>query len=165
MTRRGAILKAAGAHLRGPAATAGMTLAVLAACAGYGHARFGSAAAALAYVNGDRLLVDLSAKSLGDAPAGGRRTVRYALTNLSGRAVKILGARTSCSCAVVGGLPGELAAGETRAVEVAVTMPAISSDIRGGVDVYTDDPRQGTLKLVYTGRVVTPRGPQGGRTR
>jgi hypothetical protein len=138
----------------------------LALFAGMGWYRFGSFTNAKAYLRGERLLVADGARSLGDVPAGTKLTLEYAVTNLTGHPVRLLGARPSCSCTVIDDLPATLAAFETRSIPVVVdTSEGGKEALAGTVDVFTDEPRSQTLRLAFAGRIVAVRAPGTGPGR
>jgi hypothetical protein len=82
-----------------------LTLAVLAVGAGYGRLRFGSVSATVDSRRGQSLLVDERAKSVSGVQAGSQVVVSYAVTNISDRPVRLIGASSSCSCTVIQDLP------------------------------------------------------------
>lgn len=127
-----------------------LTLIILAISAGYGCARFGSLAAALAAVRGDPLVVDQLFKSISGVRPGSRVALRYALTNVSGHPIRLLGARTSCSCTVVGDLPITLAASETRLLKVLIATREDQAAFDGSIRLYTDDLRSTEIVVGYS---------------
>lgn len=137
----------------------GLTLALLALCAGYGRYRFGSMATAIAYLKGERLMVDGRSRSLAGV-SGEQVEVRYALSNWTGQPVKLIGAQSSCSCTAVEGVPMALAASETRPIKATIKIDESSSDIAGSIRLFTDSPGIPEIKLAYMVRVApAPRPP------
>ena len=86
--------------LRTLVVTIALSLTMLGLGAGYGRHRFGSMSAALAYLRGDRLLVDESSRTIDDVQSGSEIVVRYGFTNWAAHPVKLLGMSSSCSCTV-----------------------------------------------------------------
>jgi hypothetical protein len=151
---------------RGLLAVVVLTSLFLGLFAGLGRYRFGSFARARAYVRGDRLFVDDRDRSIGDIRAGTKLTLQYAVTNLTGHPVRLLGARPSCSCTVVDDLPATLAALETRSIPVVIdTSERVKEALTGTVDIFTDEPRSQTLRLAFAGRIVADRAPDSGAGR
>ena len=124
--------------------------------AGYGRHRFGSMSAALAYLRGERLLVDESSKTIDDVRSGSEIVVRYGFTNWAAHPVKLLGMSSSCSCTVVEDLPMTLAASETKAVSVKIKVDEGRPDFTGSIRVFTDDPRSPEIILSYSLRITPP---------
>jgi len=130
-----------------------MTLALLTLGVGYGRYRFGSVPAALAYLRGERLLIDEPLQSISGVHPGSQIVVPYALTNLTGRPVKLVGMATSCSCSVIEELPIAIAAAETRMVAVTIKIAENRSDFSGSLQLFTDDPHSPEIDLGYSVRV------------
>jgi len=117
--------------------------------AGYGHARFGSIAAALSAMRGDSLLVDQPLKSLDDVRPGSRVEIRYVLTNVSNRPIRILGAATSCTCTMMENLPMSLAARESGSVTAMIRTRDDEPESAGSIRLYTDDLKSPEIMLNY----------------
>ncbi len=151
---------------RGGLLIVALTSVFLALFAGFGWYRFGSFAHAKAYLRGERLLIDDRDRSFGDLPAGSTLTLHYAVTNLTGRPVRLLGAQPSCTCTVVDVMPMTLAASETRSIPVTIdTSEGGKETLAGTVDVFTDDPQFRTFRLAFAGRIVAARAPGTGPSR
>jgi len=133
-----------------------LTLIILGISAGYGYSRFGSLAAALSATQGDSLLVDQRLKSVDGIRPGSRVALRYALTNASGRPIKLIGMSSTCSCTVMEDLPMTLAVSETRSVTAMIRTREGESVLDGSIRLYTDDPRSAEIVLGYSLRL-TPR--------
>jgi len=150
------MMKDTGFGRRWPLGTIGITLAILGLISGYGHFHFGSLRAAVAYLGGERLLVDQRVRSIGEVTRGYPSAFRYSLMNLTGRPVKILGARMSCSCTAVGSMPDTLPVAESRTIEFELTPSEQQPDgeITGTVRLFTDDPSHHELELAFVAQVV-----------
>jgi len=118
--------------------------------AAYGRHRFGSVAATLAYLGGERLLVDDLSKSVSGVKAGSPVVVRYTLTNLTGHPVTLVGKMASCSCTNIEGLPLTLAMSETRAVSATITLSKDKPDLSGTIRLFTDDLHTPEIALAYS---------------
>jgi hypothetical protein len=75
---------------------------------GVGIWRFGSLAHARAYLQGYSVIPESSVIDLGHVESGTRVTGEIRLMNLSGQAVRIVGAESSCGCVAYEDLPIEL---------------------------------------------------------
>jgi len=129
--------------------TAGLTLVILAFTGSVAAFRFGSLANALAFVRGERLLLSRPAMGPADASTDGRITLRYEITNLTGRPIQLVGSRSSCSCTVVGDLPATIADRETFAIPIGVTLPEPPKRASGTVTLFTGDPEYPEVKLAF----------------
>lgn len=147
-------------RVRKATVTLALTSGILILIAAYARYKFGSATGALAYMSGERLIVDRPMQSLIDMKAGSSRTIFFKLTNLTGRTVQFLGSRTSCACAVIGELPQSLAESERCSIQVRITSPQTRSSFNGTLRLFTDDPQQQVIRLGFAGwsdETITPR--------
>ena len=129
-----------------------MTLAFLALIAGYGRHRYGSVSASLAYLRGERLLVDKPYQAIGGVHPGGQVVVRYAVTNESEHSVNLIGMTCSCTCTIVENLPKTLGASETKIVSARVNLAEGKTDVSGAIRLYTDDPHSPEIPLAFSVR-------------
>lgn len=124
-----------------------------------GWIEFGSISSALGYLRGDRLIPDAYSKSFGTTPAGQTRTVEFLLTSYLSHPVKIIGFKSSCTCASASELPIEVPSSATVRLKVDVrpkTNQAGSSSgfpISESVRLYTDDLHLMGPILNVTGRL------------
>jgi hypothetical protein len=125
-------------------------VAILGVNASYGHARFGSIAAALSAMRGDSLLVDQPLKSLDGVRPGSRVEIRYLLTSVSNRPIRILGAATSCTCTMMENIPMTLASSESKSVTAKVRTREDEPESAGSIRLYTDDLKSPEIILGYT---------------
>ena len=100
-----------------------LTAGCLGIAAAYGRYRFGSISASFAYIRGERLLVANPVQSIDKVRAGESVIVRYAVTNLTGHPVRLIGKTASCSCTAIEDLPSRLATSETRQISATITFP------------------------------------------
>ncbi len=87
------------------ATTIGLVAIGLASLLLGGIYRFGSAASALAYLRGDRLIPDTYTKTFGTVGKDEGPSVGFTLTNYTEQAIKVLGANASCTCLVASDMP------------------------------------------------------------
>jgi Protein of unknown function (DUF1573) len=116
---------------------------------------FGSIGSAVAYVSGERLLLDRCSKSFGEVRPGERPLLRFDLTNTSDRAIAVLGARTQCTCLFAEGLPLSIPPGSRRAFHVAVKTGSRVGKLQEPIQLYTDFPGQRELRLTVHGRILS----------
>lgn len=147
-----------GRRSRGIAAWIGLSVVIIAALAAYGIVRFGSLRSSLAYVRNDLLIVEGGVKVLGDLPLDSRHDLQFSIRNLGGRSVRILGAKSSCTCATIGERPREIPPGESRSVLVRFHVED-EGPVGGRVTLFTDDPAHRELPLILTARGLAPAPP------
>src|SRR4051812_90869 len=87
-----------------------MALMLLGAYA-YGIRQFGSVESALSYFKGARVIAEQPVRALGRIDPERRLIIPIEVRNWTGHPVTVIGARTSCSCAVVGRLPATITQG------------------------------------------------------
>lgn len=141
--------------LRGVVVPVGLAaVALLAVMAGL-RVYCGSFPAAIAYLAGDRLLVDASSKTVGDVAIGERASVAFTLCNRSAAPVTILGVKTSCTCTATGDLPMTLppSSSRTLAVTYSPRPSAKPGQVLETMQLFTDSRAQPTMPLAIVGRV------------
>lgn len=114
---------------------------------------FGSPAGALAYFRGDRLIPDHLEGSFGELGQGQRAVVKFGLTNASGKEIRVLGAKTECTCIFADELPLSVPPGRKRTINVAVRTESREGSVRESIRLFTDCPRQPELQLLIVGHV------------
>jgi hypothetical protein len=114
---------------------------------------FGSIGSALAYLGGDRLIVDAGSKSFGTLERGQVAAVIFQFTNMSKRPITVLGASSSCTCASVEDLPGTIAPAGGRQVKVVIRTNK-TGHVSEKLRVYVDCPGQSAIDIVVFGYVV-----------
>lgn len=144
------------------ASTTAMAIVIVAIIAAWGSFRFGSIPAAMAYVRGERLLVDRPFRHLGDIPVGAIYDFGYTFTNMTGRSLRLLGTTTSCQCMTSEGLPLTLRASESKTIWFKLATPEREQEVRGETKIFTDDSRYPEVHLEYAARAVSLRdaGPE-----
>ena len=144
------------AHVRGlrglASMAAGFTI-VFAVFLGWGFARFGSPANALAYVGGARLLISPHVYDC-EGKDGDRYSGTFVLTNLSDRTVRVLGAKASCDCVATKGLPMEIPAGRSASLPFALRLDSRQSGALQNVKFITDSPVAQEISGRVRGHVV-----------
>jgi len=125
----------------------------------YAVVRFGSLRSALAFARGERLVVEGGVRDLGDLPLGSEHEVRVTIRNLGRSSIRILGAKSSCSCMAAADKPRGVPPGESRAILIHLHVDR-ESEIAGEVTLYTDEPNRPELPIGLKARGVPPtRGP------
>jgi hypothetical protein len=131
------------------------TIVFLAAAVALAYWGFGSIGSALNYLSGERLIVDSAAKSLGTVKKGERVELLFGLKNYTKSPVIILGALSSCSCALVEDTPLTIPPGETRHLKVVVsTASATTAKFAQTIKIFTDFPRKPIINLAVTGSIL-----------
>ena len=115
----------------------------------------GSFGAGLAYLSGDRLLVDASSRSTGEVLIGEQAMLKFHLSNRSSTPITIFGAKSSCTCTATQDLPLTLPPSSVRTLRVTY-RPRPSTKFGTFAEtlrLYTDYPSQSTLPLAIVGHV------------
>ena len=127
-------------------------LACLGVFAGIGTIAFGSPAAALAYLRGDRLTVEPSLIDVGDGFVGEQKRVVVQVRNWTDKAIRIVGGTSDCSCVVTKDLPVSIAPGEQGPLTVAMQLKGPPGQFTRWAILFTDDERFSTFRYRLTGR-------------
>ena len=127
---------------------------LIAAALAWGYWEFGSLANTLAYLNGERLLVDPGALSLGTGRRGEERVVHFAIRNRTGKEVEILGAKSTCGCmAMAEEFPFSIANGNQRELTIHIGLTGKDSAFEKEIDFYTDDEAKPVIAVVVRGEI------------
>lgn len=129
---------------------AALVISVLVAWA---YLRFGSLTIALGYAGGQRLFVENASQDFGQVGVGQAVSIDFNVINLSKRVITIVGARSSCTCAVPEGLPLRLDPGTTGLVRVRVNTNGKSGPVAASVPLYTQGPAGADVALEVRGFV------------
>lgn len=113
---------------------------------------FGSLSAGLAYLNGDRLMPDAYAKSIGAISKDRDITVYFSLLNASDRPMMIRSASPYGPCSVLGKFPAMIQPSKTLRVPILVHQ-AQTGRLNGAVTFLTDHHSQPWLTVSVTGSV------------
>lgn len=89
---------------------------------------------------------------LGVLEAGTKKEVAISLRNISDKPVTIVGAKTSCTCSLVKGLPIVISAGESADVVLSVVPPA-RSQFEGKIVCYSNSKHAASIRCRYFARV------------
>ena len=133
-----------------------LAIVIVAALATYGRIRFGSLSRALAYAGGDRLFTEPADRVLGGVSSGSDHSTSFTLNNWTGHSVRLLGSKSSCSCAMVEELPSRLEASQTLRVRVRILVPKEGRSLSGVVKLFTDEPGYPEISFSFSGSVVAP---------
>lgn len=88
---------------------------------------------------------------LGELIAGEKKRVSIPLRNLSDKPVVTLGARTSCKCSVVEGLPVTIAPNSSSDVMLQISISQ-NTGYNGSIMFYTDNSHSPTFEVRYFGK-------------
>jgi hypothetical protein len=99
-----------------------MCLGCLAILFGLAVVIFGSPVSALAWLRGERVVLEPAVFDLGPCQTGERHAVELRLRNRSEEPVRAIGGTTSCVCVATKGFPIDVPPGEERTVPVDVVV-------------------------------------------
>ena len=120
----------------------------------WGYWEFGSLANTLAYLNGERLLVDPEVISLGTAQRGEERDLHLTIRNRTGKDVEVLGAKSTCGCmGTAEEFPLSIADGSQRELTIHVWFTGNDSAFEHRVDFYTNDGTKPVIAVVVRGKI------------
>ena len=131
-----------------------LTGLIVAGLTGWAFWRYGSVSAASEYFHGNRLIADTREKSFGEVNAGHNPIVRVRLTNLDDRPITVLGARTKCTCVVMGKLPMTIASQAEQPFAIEIRTARKDGPFEEVVRLFTDHPTQPELVLTIVGQVL-----------
>ena len=81
---------------------------------------FGSIGAAMTFFSGQRLVVDSPSKFAGSVKEGDFAEVSFRLSNFSAQGIRVIGAKSSCSCLAILDLPVSIESWESKQIRVLV---------------------------------------------
>lgn len=114
---------------------------------------FGSIRSAISFMRGDRLIPDVYAKSFGVALSGAEPSVEFQLTNWATSPVKILGAKSSCTCVAATGLPKTVKPRESYTFRVNIRTKKRRGHISERLLLFADGPQNHPLSLEVAGTI------------
>lgn len=133
--------------------------AALLAMALFAISSFGSIGPAIGYfLRGERILVDMPWKSFGAAAPGETVRVSFKLTNRNDGAIRVLGCKAGCTCAVPNDLPFALVPNESRDLTMTIQLPRARQGAGGtGINLpftlFTSSVAQPRLSLAVRGEL------------
>jgi hypothetical protein len=113
---------------------------------------FGSISAGIAYLNGDRLLVDSNIVSFGDLRKGDYQTVELQLDNRADYSIGIRGVQGSQICSVLRRFPIAISPSGRAIIPIAV-QPGVTGAIEERILLFTSDKRQPFIRVTVRGTV------------
>lgn len=126
-----------------------MLLALLA----WGHWQFGSLANTLAYLSGERVLVDPKVLSFGTVRRNEERDLHTTIRNRTGKSIKILGSRSSCTCMTTEQSPFSIADGGQRELAIHIVLNGKEDVFENRIVFYTDDEANSVIPVTVRGRI------------
>jgi hypothetical protein len=142
---------------RGPVAWVlaclGGGLLPLAGLLAWGCWELGSLANVLAYVQGERLLVDPATCLFGTAPRGEERELHATIRNKTDRTIQILGARMNCTCMTTDEFPVSIAPGGRHDLTIRVFLGGKEPPFEKRIDYYTDCDAKPSLAVLVRGQI------------
>jgi hypothetical protein len=121
---------------------------------GIGRIGFGSHAAAIAFLRGERMSVGPRLADLGEAAPGDSRDATVVLWNWTDSPVRLIGGTADCSCTVLNDLPVTIPARESRPVTVRVRMSATVGVYTRKAVFLVDDDGMREVEFSLTGRII-----------
>ena len=140
--------------LRFFATTVVIAVSILVVLGAWACVRLGSLRAGFAYLAGTRMILDHQERSFGEVAGGEERTVSFRLTNFSQRPVRVLGAKTECTCMVADELPLTIGISETATLKVTVRKGSKTGELRETIRFYTDHPGRSEIAVRLFGRIL-----------
>ena len=119
----------------------------------WGRNRFGSFAGGVAFISGQRTILDREVLGLGSVRQGSSRTFRVSVRNLNSWDVKLLGANYSCTCSSLSGLPSTIPAGSMITLIAKINPRKKIGKLNESIVIFTDDPASRTLEIRIVGDV------------
>ncbi len=114
----------------------------------FGKLRYGTVAATVHAWRGDVMLCDRYEVAIGRPQSD--QTIAFQLTNTSSQPIRVLGARSSCTCVMATGLPLNVAPGATKTLEVRFKPKKLDVPLSESIRVFTDRPGQQIIPLTIS---------------
>ncbi len=141
-------------RIRGIQKLVAVFLVCMLACVLFGNLLHGgSVMIALAYLRGERLIIDPIVAFANDGLPGEEREILFRVLNFTDRPVKLLGANSSCTCASTKDLPLVIPPAESRMLSVTYRFSEAQSSLEEIVTLYTDDRQRSRLVVRIKRRV------------
>ena len=129
-------------------------LVVIGSFLGWSLVRFGSPRDAMAYLGGRVLTAAPQTIELGAVRVGEERRSSVALRNLTGRAIHLIGANTTCNCTATQGLPATIEGGGARTLPVTIEVRPGVKSIDQAITFLTDDADHPGITIHIKGEVI-----------
>jgi hypothetical protein len=127
---------------------------ILLAVAGVGALAFGSLDSAVARLRGESLGVSPAALDFGGGKPGESLSTSVTVRNYTDNPVRLIGGTSDCSCLTTRDMPVTVPPGGTVTIGVRLKVPAATAgQMSKRVELYTDHPRQRTIRLTAGCRV------------
>lgn len=121
---------------------------------GSAHVAFGSVAATLAYLRGERISVSPRLVDLGSLAAGSTHEATVEVHNWTDQPIRLIGGTADCSCTVLHDLPLVIPAGEGRAVRLATRLKSKPGIFTRKAGFVVEDHGMKQLTFRITGRII-----------
>lgn len=138
---------------RGVAVAGGLAALLVLASVAAGTWLYGSPAAALARLRGDKLHISPDTVGFGDGKPGESLTAEVRVRNFTDRPVRLIGGTADCSCVTTSDLPITLAPHGEAAIGVKLKLPESTGNFTRVAAIWTDCDDQRSLRLRLGGRV------------
>ena len=119
--------------------------------------QFGSVGNGLAYLRGERLVVDGPVQDLGEVQPGQLYPLQFRFWNLSSRPVRLVGFQSSCGCTTPSRLPLVIAPSSSEDLSVAYKPSSEPGAQSVDVRVYTDSPSRPEIGFRLKAQGFSPR--------
>lgn len=116
--------------------------------------QFGSLTVALAYLNGERLIVRPVEFAVGEVRPGDERELSAAIINMTARDVVVIGCNSTCSCVTTDTFPRTIPRGATQPLYLKFRPGGQLGDVEYVVTYFTDSQELPTIRIHVKGRVL-----------
>lgn len=138
--------------LRPVAIGIGAVAILLGIIAGIGTISFGSPAAALASLRGERLSIQPRLVDVGDVEMGQRKEAIFDVQNWTDKPIRLVGGTSDCSCVVTKDLPMTIPAGESCSLTISIASKGHAGQFTRSVFLFTDDEQLPKVQFRVTGQ-------------
>lgn len=119
-------------------------------------ARPGAPSKPRSVAKGPRVALDSDTYDFGTLELGGRGSHEFTIRNVGDAPLRLIKGDTTCRCTLIELPQGRLAPGAACAVRLEWEATEPTSVFRHGAVLLTNDPRRRQIRLVVTGRVLSP---------
>jgi hypothetical protein len=131
-------------------------LLILGMFAAIGAVAFGSPAAALAYLRGERISIEPRLLDVGEGYFGEEKEVVVQVRNWTQKPIRVIGGTFDGGCVVTNDLPLTVTPGEVRALTVSVRLIGPAGQFTRYAKLFTDDEQSSTIAFRLMGRSHKP---------